>query len=412
MQLKQILWAITLLGNLSFAAESLPPAIPLPPLPTPTPATVGGLSFSRGITLAEFSRIVLEDILKKPFVLPPELISASQLVGVSTSKLSPSTAESVLSKVLKSQGFELVPGPVYYVNKTIPPKDVSAKQLDWISYKPKNRQTSYFASTLPNVFPDVKFSFDKQAKGSPGSGDQAGLDLFFAYVDVNQKKQLESVIAELDIPVPRVSLRALLVEVSSDDRKGSGIKLVASALAGRIGLSIDGGSTGHSFSISTKNGVDAVLSAFDGDTRFKTVSFPALQVFHAQTGRLQVATKIPYQTTTTADGVTKTSTEFQDVGTTVNLVPEVLGDTVSVSVKLELSDVASTSLGSGSASTVLTRNFSTQTSLKSGQAVLLGNIDSSRDTSNKSSLFGFNLSSERSVNSSELVLMLYAEILP
>lgn len=380
--------------------------MPLPPLS-------GGIQFSRGISLAELTRLVLEDVLKKPFVLPPQLLAATQQVAVSNARFSPSTAEAVLSRVLRDNGFELQPGPVYYV-AVIPPavkKDPEKPLNDWLSYRPKHRPVSYFASALPQVFPDAKFSFDKAAKGAPGSGEQAGLDVFFANIEPKQRPELLRLIESLDVPVPRVVIRALLLEVSSDSRAGGGVKLAASALAGRLGVSIDAAPAGSAFTLHTGS-VDLALTAFDGDSRFKTLSFPVLNVEHAQAGRFQVGSQIPIATSTTQDGVTTRTTEFRDVGTIMNVVPQVVGDSISVSVQLELSDVASTSTGTTTAPTILTRNLSTQTTLRSGSAVLLGNLQSSREGSSTGKLFGFKLNSDRSNTSGELVLMLYAEVVP
>ncbi len=406
LQLRLQLLPSLLLLPLFADAQQLPPPIPLPPAIVAGPPSV---SFSRGISLAEFSRFVLEDVLKKPFVLPPALISANQLVGVSTAKLTPATAESILSRVLSDNGFQLVPGPVYYV-RSAPPQKAAGSSLEWITYRPKHRPISYFAAALPTVFPDVKFSFDK-AKGNaaPGSGDQAGLDVLFAYVDVAQRAELFRLIDTLDVPVPRVILRALLLEVATDNRAGGGVKLVASALAGRVGLSIDAAPAGSSFTIHTGS-IDAAITAFDGDSRFKTVSFPVLAVEHAQTGRFQVGSKIPISTSTTQDGATTRTVEYRDVGTIMTVVPQVVGDTVSVSVQLELSDVGNTATGTSSAPTILTRNLRTQTTLKTGQAVLLGNLQSTRVGVSDNRLFGWRLNSENSQTQSELVLMLYAEI--
>lgn len=399
----KILPLLLLLPLTANASLSLPPSIPVPP-------PVNQAQFSRGIPLAEFTRLILEDILKKPFVLSPELLSATQLVGLSHSKLTAKSAESILRQVLDAQNFELRAGDVYYV---LPKKPVDKAGRIHFSYKPFCRPVSYFASALPAVFPDTQFSFKSASSDAPGSDKLAGLDYFFAYIDPSQQHNLSTVIASLDKPVPQVSVHAMLLEVSTDERSGSGVRLSATLLNDKLSLSFGSLSQNMSNAVVIKaNNFEAAFGAFSGDARFKTLATPSLITNHAQSATLLGGTSFPVVTTTKEGERVTESTEYKDIGTSIKILPQVVGDTVTLSVDMSLSDVSATALGATSAPTLIKRSLTSQVTLSSGSVAVVGGLVSERQTQSSSGLFFFNSLNKDAVSmKSELVLVLYVDIL-
>lgn len=389
-------------------AQQLPPVIPalLPPPPS--------VSFPHGIPLHEFTRNVLNDILRVEYVLSPELLAAQQLVAPSA-KLPPKTARALLERVLDKQGFQIeVLDNVYYVNrKSDVVVDVAGKSR--LIFRPVNRPVSYFAAALPDIYPEAKFSFQKVDKGA-GGADAAGLDFFLAYVDENQRDDLQRTVAELDTPLQQVLIRAKILEVSNDGRSGSGVRLAATVLNQKLGFRIGTDNIpAQAIVFKASNGsmtVDAAFGVFAGESAFKTVAEPYALTTHAQSASLLGGYSFPVATTVKNNqGESTTSIEYRDVGTTLTVLPQVLGSTVSLSVTIDLSDVSQTALGDTTAPTLITRKFNSQVLLGAGQAAIIGGITSTRSASSNNKLFGFNFSDDKQDTRSELVVILYAEVL-
>lgn len=375
----------------------------IPPPPSSTPV----LSASRGLPLAEAVRIILEDVLKKPFVLSSELVADTRSVAVS-SKLDTKTAERVLDKILTDAGYLIERTSALYSVKQAPPPeraDATPPASAWLTYRPRNRPVSYFASALPQLFPDAKFSFDKSSNSSTAP------DVFFASLPPADRSHFLSVLESLDSPVARVQLRAALFETTEDAREGSGIKLAASLLSSRLGIALESQASGQTLTLKTPS-IELALSALAADSRFKTLALPVLNLEHGSKGDFRVGTRIPLQKVTTTDGTTTTTVEYQDVGTLLSVLPLVSGQTVTTDISLELSDTAQTAVGTATAPSILTRNLKLRTALESGTAVLLGNLRSERQDSSDTGLFGFSLGSQRSQTKTDLFLLLYAEIIP
>lgn len=421
MRLKNLLCLLAIclsqINTASAATNSLAgvPWVP-PPIPTiPAPDAPAGVSFSRGIPLSEFIRLVLEQHLEVPFVIAPDVMANNATVGVS-SKLTKKNAEPLFLQVLAANNLEVIKGPAWLI-RTRPapaPEPVADKAANLVlaSYRPLHRPVSYFADALPGVFPDVAFSFQKSgnSKDGPGSAGSAGSDFFFASIDKSLKARLDDVVKSLDVPVPQVAIRALLMEVSADDRDGSGVSLAASLLGGKLGIQMGSAPTANSVVFKTGT-VDLSFGMFAGDSRFKTIARPQLVTEHAKAADLTGGVQFPVMTTT-IDGDKRTETpEYRDIGTTLKVTPQVIGSTITLSVQMELTDVSPTALGVTSLPTLLSRSLTSQVSLTSGSVAVIGGLTTTRETDTRSSLFSFTTSRDKSRSNSELVLILYATIM-
>lgn len=368
------------------------------------------MHFSRGLPLAEFTRLVLEDVLRKPFVLSPELLSSTQLVGVSHEKLSVNDAETILSHVLDAQGFQIQKkGQIYYITRK---EEIDTAGKIHVTYRPKCRPVSFFASALPAVFPEVLFSFQNNQSKNPGSSELAGLDYFFAYVEPAHRPALDSIFTELDAPVPQVYIRANLLEVQSDNRESTGVQVTASLINDYLKIQTSPVALATSV-IFGKTDASITFSPFSGDSRFESLSSPALVVNHAQTAALVGDTQFPLESFS-QDGSRLTSkTEYFDIGTNVTVTPQVTGDSVTLDVNLSSSDVSQKSLGSSSAPTISRRSLNTQVTLLSGSTAIIGGLKVNRDLSSSSKPFFFlpPFSSDSTKSMTELVLVLHVEIL-
>lgn len=406
---KTLAWVVaTCLG--SNVAWANAPALTLPPqIPVPVPQ----VQMSRGVPLHEFARLVLEDYLGKQFVMCPELLEAKQTVGVST-KLSPKSAEEMLEKVLERQGFVMRKGPIYYIDKS-PEKAQEKLEEEKVRgfYKPKNRPVSYFADTVPPVFKEGEFSFTNSGDGKngPGSGGRAGVDGFFYHITKKDEKSLLDLLEKLDTKVPMVAIRAMLMEVNTDGRDTSGVQLTASLLGDKLGVSLGGAPGNGANTITFKAGnFGMAFGAFTGDSRFKTIAHPHLITQHAQTADLTAGSQFPI-ITTTMEGTRRVDTpEYKDIGTLLKITPQVVGERITLSVAIELSDIAPTATNASNLPTLTKRALTSQVELDNKGTAILGGIQSTRETETASRFFAVPLSKEKVGTKAELVLVVQAEI--
>lgn len=409
---KLLLSTLFLASNFAFAQlPALPPLAQTPPLTA---------SFSRGIPLPEFTRIVLEDVLRVPFVLPPEFLLLTDSVGVSLKQLEKKQALEVLQTILHSRDFELKTGPVYFVTKRTKAEVQKSDELREIFvFKPKNRPVSYFQEQLPGLFPTIYFTFSKRQNSSDNSTpltstekrdkDADPLDTFFAHVPVSQLPDLKHVLDALDTPLPQVRIRASLYEVATSNSNGNGVSVALSLLSDKLKINFGEQSSKSTISFKTST-VSAVFSTLDGDSRFKSLASPEILASTGKQALLQVGASVPIlSSTTSGDGQTTQSVEYRDTGVILKLKPEVFTDTVQISVDFEISDAVQTSTGVDSSPTFTKRQFQAVPVIKPGETLILGGLLSDRDNQTRSRFFGWNTGSARNTDKSELVLVLHAD---
>lgn len=424
--LRPLLCLLPLLLSLSVKAQPLPPS--LPPIPLPPVSGRLDATFSRGIVLPEFVRIVLEDTLRVPFVLAPELVTSTDTVAVSLKGLSRTQALSILEEVLKSRGFSVKSGSVYIVTKLPPPSEAKPKgdpePREVLTYRPRYRSIQTFQEQLPGLFPTVYFSFSRRQSSSSDSTspvtstdkrepDLSPVDVFFADAPKSVLASLTSVLSALDAPVSQVRIKASLYEVGTSSATGNGVSLALSVLNDKLKLSFgDAQASSSAPYISFKTpAVSAVFTALDGDSRFKSLSSPELLVASGKEASLQVGSSVPIlSSTTTTDNGTSQSVEYRDTGTILRIKPEVRDSSILLDVSFELSDAVQTTTGVLSSPTLVKREFKSSPVLSPGEFLIVGGLTSDRTSQASSrSFFSFSDSDSRNSSRSELVLVLYAD---
>lgn len=403
-------------------ALTLPPPIPAPAVPSAPALTA---SFSRGLPLAEFTRIVLEDVLKVPFVFSPEILASQDLVGMSLKSLDKKAALAVLTEILAARGFSLKQGSVYVVSK-LPPeeakKSVDAEPREFLSYRPRYRSVAVFQEQLPGLFPRVYFTFGRRSgstseQSSPLTSpekrekDLEPVDVFYAHAPKAQLADLKAVLAALDVPTPQVRIRAALYEVQSSTTDGTGVSLALSLLGDKLKLSFGEAPDTSKASISfTTPSVSAVFQTLDGDSRFKSLAAPELLAASGKEAVLQVGASVPVLTgTTTGNGQVTQAVDYKETGTILKLKPEIHDDALAIDVRFELSDAVKTTTGVQASPTLVKRMFQASPIVQPGQFLILGGLLTDRDAGLNSRVFGFSTGKSSEKAKTELVLVLFAE---
>ncbi len=439
---------------LSFAAFAttapvLPPIVPA----MPSPVATLDISVPYGLSIVEFARQILQDVLKVDFVFSDDFINGTDRVGFSRSTLGKAGSESLLRDVLAERGYSLIRKPsYYYVTKTAPTKEEKPDETDFI-YRLKYRDLNYISSMLLPLFPKGNFTFQRAqtnhnpASPAPGTaGANAGtntpttatvtpsaqqgkpvdngtsaysqmtrndLDAFVFHGTQKDIDRLKGLLQQVDTPVPRAIVRAFILEVGTDNKDASAIGLVSSVLHSKLGVSLTGGAPLTNSLTFSSGSTSAVLSALSTDTRFNIKTAPSLYANTGTKAVLKVGSSIPTlgSIQTLSGGTTQQSVQYQDIGTILNITPTIADDDITVQVEQEISGAIETTTGVNNTPTLTKRTLSTTLSMSSGDWVLLGGLTSDSDTGTASRLpwFSFKLGNSTDKSRTDIVVLLQVE---
>lgn len=425
------------------APASLPPVLP-PPVPTAgavlplIPPPMMDASFPQGIRLTEFARVVLQDVLKKPFIFSSDFLQSPSQVGFSAKELKAKGSEALLRDVLSEHGFTLQFSSGYYRIAKVKESDKPDLREDFY-YRPKHRDLAYLSRILQPLFPQGGFTYQRQAdvqqspQASQQTGGQAsqgqrpvdtGGSLYSmttgtdgdAFVFRGLPKdiaRLQSLLTQVDIPVPRVLVRAIILEVQSRESQGFSVSAVGSLLAGRLGFSIQ--ADAFTKQLTFKSGdFNAVASALASDGTVKVVTAPSVYAETGAQAQLSVGASVPTLGAIqyNGNGQSQQSVQYQDTGVILSVTPRVLDDAISLSVKQEISDAVSTTTGVQNSPTLTKRSLSTVLNMASGDWVILGGLTTDKDTNTADSLpfwRSFKTGTTKAKDKVDIVVLLYVE---
>lgn len=403
-------------------APALPPAIPAVPaygLPSGVPSPEGlTLKVSRGESLFEITRLVLADILKVQFYIAPELVNSTDTVSVNLLGLSKENALSVLTEILKTRGYSVNKGKVYFITKseTSVERKKTEEPTESFTYSVNHPKAFYaLSSQLPVIFPAVCFSFGQCSEDKlPATTvqklakDELAPSTFVVVAPVSQVKAVKAQLEKLDSPLPRIYLKTALYEVSSNESAGNGIALALSLLNNKLNLKI-GDDLGIKQGI-TFNSPNAslVFGTLDGDSRFKSLTTPELSIINGATASISSGSQYPIPTTKTTDKDTTQTYDFKDTGVIVNITPELFPTSALLNVGFEISDVSKYASAT-SVPIFNTSKFNVQTTVNYGQAFILGGINIDKEVQSTTSFFSFNTSKSTDRTKRQLVLVGYVE---
>lgn len=389
------------------------------------------------IPVKDFAKVVYGDILKTGYVVHESVESAK--ISVYFPKSEPKQIERLAVDALKASGLaaESV-GGVVVINK---PK---APESEVIIYRPKFRAVSYLSELLVAAFPGVQIGGRRQMSNVPmnqygyasqGQGyanqpgqmmqgsmpitgeqgvsglfDRVSADVLVARIEPERARALRSLIDQLDIEQNEVVIRAVAYEVQKGHKEGSALDLVWGLLKSKIGIDLKGKLAGADSTVSIKiGGIDAVLGALDSDTRFKSLSRPAVRVKSGSMARFSVGSDVPVLgavVTQNNGGSAVQSVEYRSSGVLLDVTPQVRQGRVDVKLKQEYSTFVQTITGVQNSPTLNKRSAETELSIEPGEVVFIGGLEAEENTDSSQAFYGlpFGKSKERKQN--ETVLML------
>lgn len=373
------------------------------------------LSFARpvpisfdSVRLSVFIQGIYGDILKKNFVIAPDLLSQTRLVTLKTT-VEDDKLSSFMSGFLERMSVSQVEqdGVVYLSASSGLPSQSQPLAL-----------SSPLAAPLPPVVGDIASSFSSSSLvGVPflyvpkyvsndvlcgyvnsvfrnNACSAVGVAAVFKLPDP-ELDSLKSLLSDLDRVVPRVLVSVSLIEVVSGRSQTYGLTLAGNVLGNSFTLAPGTISGAGALSITSSN-ASLVLDQLLSDSRFRQISSPSALAISGQRFSINVGDRQPTLGAVVQNGVgvSTQSVVYQNSGVTLDVLPSVALDAQSSSrvyldMTVEVSSFKSTTSGVNGSPTISQRRLKTFVSVSSDEVLVLGGLTSKSSTSSDARLFGF-----------------------
>lgn len=359
------------------------------------PAVPVKLDF-QAVNVSQVVGLVYVDAMPAPFVIAPEVLDDKRLVSFRFNSVD-GDLFAFWRSFLDSLGYTVVVrAGVHFIGaKAKVVEAVDAKDL--FVYRPRHRSVRYLVDLLSPVFPPTAFSVQRGissglAGDRPESGAPAGSAAALVNVDSDvlvfngtsgEIDRFKAILPSLDVATGEVVVKAIVYEVTTGRSEASAFSLAMSVLGGRLGLSV-GPPRALQDALTIRTGsIDAAISAFKGDNRFKAVSTPSLRVKSGQRAQLMVGQDVPTLGSVSyiQGGTTPIqSVEYRSSGVIFNLTPTVRDGAIDVQVDQQISDFARTESGVNNSPTLTKRSLSTTVGMQDGELVVLGGLSQDKNS--------------------------------
>lgn len=214
---------------------------------------------------------------------------------------------------------------------------------------------------------------------------------------------IRSLVDKLDVLLAQVSIEVIIAEVTLGDTDKSGI----SALNLTVGTDTPlgpGGDNGRGTHItnfgttvsgwSVSSGVvnplafEAAFSDAGSRNNVKVLQAPTITTSHNKKAVFTVGSKVPYTTTTTTNGVSNQSVNFQDINLTLTVTP-LIGDDGSIQLDIDQliqDQTGSLPVNGSDVPIVSTRQATSFVNVYDGQMIVLGGLQRRSQTNSRAKL--------------------------
>lgn len=375
------------------------------------------------VRLGDLFRVVYGDILKRSFVVDREIGDSPDTVSLSLKHIRPADLEKQITAIADRRGFRMRNANGVTVIEKKP-----ASEEEILVYRPLHRSAAYLAEVVQGVTqarslgmrqirqrgPQEVPQRDKEAPTSAaGMVDRAEADQIAFSVPVADAAKVAKLLAQLDTPSGEVVLRAAVYEVGANQKQGGAIKLAGSLLLGKFGIALSGEVEGGVKVKGSIGGLDVVLSALDGDDRFKILSRPYVRVKSGAEAQFSVGSEVPTLGAVQFDknGNPQQSVEYRQSGVILTAKPEVRDGGIEIAITQELSSFVATTSGVNNSPTLIKRSVNTRLGIQPGEVVVLAGLQEKRDEEQISRLpfLGWKIGSGSSVADSEILVFIEAQ---
>lgn len=354
-----------------------------------------GFAF-RGVAVTEFVETVFRGVLARDYVLAPDVAASPERITMAVKAVEKDQALELARGVLAGLGVSVRErAGVLYIEKAVAaelPPVLAMPQEGAPAPVPANGAAPAPPEAVRLYWPkarNVAFLGELvRLAGGRVPEKAAGGDVLMYSGAEEVVERIERLLLEVDRSVASVTVRAALVEFSEASDTARSFSAVLSLLGGRLGLTYQAGAALADAVTFKSATLQAVLSAIDGDSRFRYLAEPMVRVLDGQSARLVVGAEVPVRGSVTLDqaGNALQSVEYRTAGVVINLAPKILGERVELKVAQEVSNFATTTTSNIDSPTLFKRQSETTVQVMPGELVVLAGMDETRESESHSGL--------------------------
>lgn len=365
------------------------------------------------VTIPEFAQTVLKGIIKKNYILSPDVLSDGRTITMSIKQAKEEQLLTLVGDILEQNGIAIVQRDSYLflTRKDLTPAKPSETSLDTqtslkaLDALGLDHEAAKSGVTAPAGATDAAdwsvYAYKPQFReleeirevlrfaGAEVSASNSN-DIVFYKAPETRLELIQQVLLDLDKPSNEVVVKAFIYEVTNTVRDVNAISAAVGLLNSRLGFTIQNGQTQANQIKVNLPDIEMVISAFDSDNRFKQVSAPSLRVKNGKSSRFSVGTETPViaNTTQTTIGNPVQSIVYRPSGVILEITPRILAETIELDISQQLSSFVPTTTGVNQSPTLLKREIKTVVNTKEGELIMLGGLNESK-VSKQSTGFGF-----------------------
>lgn len=332
-------------------------------VPAKTDAPLTSLSFDN-IKIGTFLRTVYQETLGTDYVLEPEVVADERLVNV---RVYDFRDKRKLAAFLSSMGYKVESrNGVDYIGKADKVDD-----LDFVVYAPKHKSVAQLRQALGGMFAG-QFAGDERQLVFKGAKAETA--------------KLKKILRHFDRKPAELVVQGKIYEVSKKTTDASSLSIIADVFK-NAGLAVSSGSQLVNFLSFKDSHVNAYFSALDKDDRFKLISEPSLRIQTNKTATLTVGADVPtLGSVTYQDGQPVQSVVYRSSGLIFELTPEIYENSITLTVRQEMSNFGETANGVNGSPTLTKREIKTTVTAQDGETVILGGLNETKNTGSKAGL--------------------------
>lgn len=397
-------------------------------------ADIVSLVFDR-VALVELARIAYGELERVPFVLTSEALASQDIVTVDLRSVERMRAIAEVSALLEGAGFVAQKrGGIVWIGK--PKADDETEMV----YRPRYRAATYLTDLLGPLFKPGSFGQQRSVQNQsvsaspvqygkgqtvpapmPLDGGNSAYSLIDKVPDVvifkgtaRDQQRVSGILSKLDIPTPELLVKAVVFEVSTEDKEQSALALAMRLASGKLGISIGNAAAGDYSAVFRGTSLDLLATALSSDRRFRVVSSPTLRVRSGSSAKLTVGSETPVlgQAQIDRNGNPIQSVEYRPSGVILDLKPDVREDVADLRISQQISNFIPTTTGVSGSPTLIKRELSTSVGVSSDEILVLGGLDEEKSSEDHSGLWflpRFLGASGSEKSRSEVLLILQAQ---
>lgn len=388
----------------------------------------------QAVPLNQVVNLYYKEVTSRPYVVCNDVLTDTRLVSVRAGGKALDAA--MLADILEVNGYEAKEkNGVVAVCKKADAKPEEPGET--FIYRPMYRDVAYLvdllnplikgtfanrrqatnslavggASVLPSASSGGSVMPTVAPTASPSMKSGAGDDYLLFSGSERETQRLKKLLAQVDTATGEVVIKGYVYEVGKNSSEASALDMVASLLAGKIGITITGPTLGNALRIKT-NALDIVASALNSDGHFKVVTSPYTRVRSGSTARFVVGSDVPVlgSILTNATGQAQQSIEYRSAGTIFEVSPRVRDKSIDVDLFQQISTFVATQTGVNGSPTLNKREIRTSLTVEDGEILVIGGLNDVKEDASKSGLWFLPFATSKSSSSSNTELLVILEV--